>query len=95
MLAVLYVDLDRLKLVNDTVGHAMGDQLLQTVGERLVGLLREGDTVARLGGDEFIVLLPDVAGAQHAVGVASRMLESLRQPSVLAGLEFVVTQASA
>ena len=91
MLAVLFIDLDRLKLVNDTVGHAMGDHLLQAVGERLVGLVREGDTVARLGGDEFTVLLPDVAGVQHTVGVASRVLESLRQPWVLGGLEFVVT----
>ena len=91
MLAVLFIDLDRFKLVNDTVGHVMGNRLLQAVGERLVALVREGGTVARLGGDEFTVVLPDIATVQYTAGIASRVLESFRRPWALAGVEFVVT----
>src|SRR5256885_2052391 len=79
------VVLDRFKAVNDTLGHAAGDELLRAVGERLAGVLRVGDTAARLGGDEFAVLCEDVAGERHAIGVAERVAETLREPFHLSG----------
>ena len=91
MAAVMCLDLDRFKVVNDTMGHALGDLLLQSVAERLAGLMRDSDTVARVGGDEFTLLLPDVARAEDTVEVAERTLEALRQPWVLNGYEFCVT----
>ncbi len=91
MAAVMCLDLDWFKVVNDTMGHALGDQLLQSVAERLTGLMRDSDTVARVGGDEFTLLLPDVARAEDTVEVAERILEALRQPWVLNGHEFYVT----
>jgi diguanylate cyclase (GGDEF)-like protein len=89
--AVLFVDLDRFKVVNDSLGHAAGDLLLQAVSERIQGCLRSGDTAARLGGDEFAVLLPTGAGADEAVPVARRILEALRQPFDLAGKETFIS----
>ena len=89
--AVLFLDLDRFKVVNDTVGHAVGDQLLQSVAERLKGLVREGDTVARVGGDEFTLLLTEVERTEEVVGVAGRVLDALRQPWLLNGHEFRIT----
>jgi diguanylate cyclase (GGDEF)-like protein len=90
-LAVLFLDLDRFKVVNDTLGHAVGDQLLVEVSRRLTSALRPGDTVARLGGDEFGVLLEDVADAETAVTVAVRIEESLGQPYRFEGREVFVT----
>jgi diguanylate cyclase (GGDEF)-like protein/PAS domain S-box-containing protein len=90
-LAVMFLDLDRFKLVNDTGGHAVGDELLQRVAERLTKTTREGDTVARMGGDEFIVLLPEVAGVKDTCEIAERILERFRPPWVLAGHQFNVT----
>jgi len=78
--ATLFVDLDRFKVVNDSLGHAAGDQLLARVAGRISACLRDGDTAARLGGDEFAVLLPGVKSAAEAVPVARRILESLREP---------------
>src|SRR3972149_1489746 len=78
--AVMFLDLDRFKGGNDTVGHAMGDSLLQSVAERLKGLVREGDTVARVGGDEFTVLLPEVGQVEDAGEGAGRVPETLRPP---------------
>src|SRR3954447_15565730 len=89
-LAVLFLDLDRFKAVNDNLGHAAGDELLRAVGERLAGVLRVGDTAARLGGDEFAVLCEDVAGERHAIGVAERVAETLREPFSLGGDEVYV-----
>ena len=78
--ALLLIDLDRFKEINDTLGHSYGDKLLCKVGPRLRSVLREGDTVARLGGDEFAVLLPLVAGIGEAEQVAARLREALHQP---------------
>src|SRR3954469_2931433 len=79
-LAVLFLDLDRFKAVNDHLGHAAGDGLLRAVGARLNEILRAGDTAARLGGDEFAVFCEDVAGERHAIGVAERIADELRSP---------------
>src|SRR5712664_685078 len=90
-LAVLFIDLDRFKYINDTLGHEAGDALLQEVARRLKGALRESDTVARLGGDEFVVLVEDV-GDKSAMGVvAHKILTALVRPFVTLGQEFHVT----
>ena len=87
--AVLFIDIDDFKTVNDSLGHSTGDELLVAVGHRLRGCLRTADTGARLGGDEFGVLLEDVDGVDAAVEVAERILESLRHPVALAGAELL------
>ncbi len=79
-LAVLFIDLDRFKSVNDSLGHRVGDQLLHLVAERIRGALRETDTVAREGGDEFLVLLEDVQEPEQAGRVAEKILKRLNQP---------------
>jgi diguanylate cyclase (GGDEF)-like protein len=84
--AVMIMDLDRFKEVNDTLGHASGDELLKQVGLRLRESLRESDTVARLGGDEFGVLLPKVVDAEAAVAVARKLRTTLEEPFTLHGL---------
>jgi diguanylate cyclase (GGDEF)-like protein len=81
--AVMLLDLDHFKEVNDTLGHSVGDQLLKAVGDRLFSLLRESDTVSRMGGDEFLLLLPEMADPAHASSAAERILQSIRQPFVL------------
>lgn len=78
--AVLFADLDRFKLVNDTYGHATGDELLQAVAERLTALLRPGDTLARVSGDEFVVLCEDLAAPQDAERLATRMTGAFATP---------------
>jgi len=83
LLAVLFVDLDRFKMVNDTLGHAVGDRLLKEVASRLVHCVREADTVSRQGGDEFIILLSDVAGPAGAAHAAETVLHALEQEFVL------------
>ena len=83
--AVLYLDLDDLKEINDSLGHGGGDRLLQVVGERLRAAVRPTDCVARLGGDEFAILLEDVSGPSVAIAAADRLLELLRQPIELEG----------
>ena len=82
-LAVMFLDLDRFKLVNDTLGHMQGDQLLKQVAGRLKDSLRRGDTLARLGGDEFIVMLPRMTTRDDAGVVALKCLECLQQPFML------------
>ncbi|HEY4410029.1 MAG TPA: diguanylate cyclase, partial [Acidimicrobiia bacterium] len=85
--AVLFVDLDKFKDVNDSLGHSAGDQLLTTVADRLRAVVRPGDTVARLGGDEFAVLVEDIAGEDDAVAMSERLLAALAAPFVLRGKE--------
>ncbi|MHB1077620.1 EAL domain-containing protein [Thiobacillus sp.] len=75
-LAVLFLDLDRFKLINDTLGHALGDKLLLMVAERLAGCFRKGDVLARFGGDEFVVLLQGLAGKQDAALVAQKIMDT-------------------
>ncbi len=89
--AVLFLDLDRFKLVNDSLGHVAGDLLLQEVARRLRAALREDDTVARVGGDEFQVVLGNVAGPADAARVAEKMMQVLGAPFVLEGQELHVT----
>ena len=89
--AVLFLDLDNFKFVNDSLGHEAGDELLIAVSERLGTCLRPGDTVARLGGDEFAILLEDVEGTSEARRVAERIVEELRAPFTLGGQETFVT----
>ncbi|HWA12670.1 MAG TPA: MHYT domain-containing protein [Burkholderiales bacterium] len=78
--AILFVDLDRFKPVNDAFGHAVGDALLEAVAGRLTGQLRQSDTVARVGGDEFVMLLLEVAGPEDAVAVGQKIVEALTRP---------------
>ena len=94
--AVLFIDMDRFKLVNDSLGHSAGDALLQGVAQALAGCVREGDTVSRLGGDEFVVCLPDLAGApaeaaRDALALAEKIQRRLSQPFSLQGHEVAVT----
>ena len=90
-LAVLYVDLDRFRIIDDSLGHAVGNLLLRTVAERLQACMREGDTVARLGADEFVVLVRMVELQEDAARVARKVLEVLRAPFKLAERELFVT----
>jgi diguanylate cyclase (GGDEF)-like protein len=87
--SVLMIDLDRFKVINDSLGHAVGDQLLAQVGPRLRSILRPSDTIARLGGDEFAVLLP-TAGAENARMVADRLAEQLVDPFLVEGMDLHV-----
>lgn len=89
--AVLFMDLDRFKRINDTLGHDTGDELLEQVGERLKNTLRKSDTVARMGGDEFVVLVPELDKRAEAATVAQKILASMAQPFKLMEQEFTVT----
>lgn len=89
--AVLFIDLDHLKTINDTLGHAMGDDVLRLFANRLKETVREGDTVARVGGDEFVILLPDAANAGAGEAVARKILKSNHQPLVIEDEELHVT----
>jgi diguanylate cyclase (GGDEF)-like protein/PAS domain S-box-containing protein len=89
--AVLFLDLDRFKAVNDTLGHAAGDELLIQLGERLRAIIRPGDTVARIGGDEFIVLAEDISTPEIATRVASRIITGVREPFTIQGQEVFIT----
>ena len=84
-LALMFIDLDKFKPINDTWGHAVGDQVLQAAAQRLSSRVRASDTVGRIGGDEFVVLLPEVADAAGANKVAEGIHQALRQPFEIAG----------
>jgi diguanylate cyclase (GGDEF)-like protein len=88
--SVLFVDLDRFKRINDTLGHAAGDTLLREVAARFTGCLRPEDTLARLGGDEFTVLLPEVPTANYAPNVAQMLIRTLHRPILIGTQEFHV-----
>ncbi len=88
--AVLFVDLDRFKDINDSLGHSAGDRVLQQVSARLRPALREGDTVARLGGDEFLILLPRIEAAEDAGRVAQKLIETIGAPYLLEAQELRV-----
>jgi diguanylate cyclase (GGDEF)-like protein len=90
-LAVLFLDLDRFKVVNDTLGHSTGDRLLRMVAERLVGQLRHGDTLARFGGDEFTLLVEGIHQAEDTAKIANKLRDGLREPFVIDGRELYVT----
>ncbi|HEY9740773.1 MAG TPA: EAL domain-containing protein [Coleofasciculaceae cyanobacterium] len=87
MLAVVFLDLDGFKTINDTLGHAVGDQLLKNVAERLTGCLRQGDILARWGGDEFTLLLSPISGAEDTTKIATEILNTLNVPLQLDGRE--------
>jgi diguanylate cyclase (GGDEF)-like protein/PAS domain S-box-containing protein len=90
-LAVLFLDLDRFKLINDSLGHETGDHLLVAVAGRLRGCVRPEDTIARLGGDEFALLLPGIAGPREVIGVAERLARVLEAPFRLGPYEVVIS----
>jgi diguanylate cyclase len=89
-LAVMFIDLDRFKVINDSLGHTIGDRLLQAVSERLLNCVRKGDTLSRFGGDEFTLLLPEVRDWESAAQVAEKILVSIRAPFKLDGHEIFV-----
>lgn len=91
LFAVLYLDLDRFKAINDSLGHGAGDQLLVTIAQRLEGCVRPRDTVARLGGDEFSILLDDIGDIRDAIAVAERLQQVVSQSFLLDGHEVFTT----
>src|SRR6202034_2951123 len=86
-IALLFIDLDRFKAINDSLGHAVGDHLLISVSERLAEMLRDSDTVARLGGDEFVILAEDLDSDAEALAVAERVLHALEEPFLVGSAE--------
>lgn len=92
-LAILYLDLDRFKQVNDSLGHSMGDVLLKTAAERMRGCVREEDTVARFGGDEFVVLIHIIGRVEDAGKIARKLLDALTLPFALGDRELVVSSS--
>jgi diguanylate cyclase (GGDEF)-like protein/PAS domain S-box-containing protein len=86
-IAVLFIDLDGLKAINDSLGHALGDLLLVSVAERLAGTLRDSDTVARFGGDEFVILAEDLESDREALAVAERVVRGLEEPFEVGSIE--------
>lgn len=90
-LAVLFIDLDRIKTINDSLGHSIGDNVISGMSVRITGCLREHDTVARLGGDEFVVVLLDVEKEENIASVAEKILRSIEQAIKVEAQEFFVT----
>ena len=89
MLAVVFLDLDGFKEVNDNYGHEAGDHLLQVVAERLRELLRESDTLARLGGDEFLFIFPQIKSEADAATIAKKILTALANPFMFWGGKYI------
>lgn len=94
MLALIFLDLDRFKLINDTLGHEIGDKLLCQVADRLKECVREGDTVARFGGDEFTIMLSEVTNEEGAAKVAEKILESIRHPIIVGDHELFISTSA-
>lgn len=90
-MAVLFIDVDHFKLINDTLGHTVGDLMLKSVAERLREGLRDEDTVARVGGDEFTILIPEIAAPDHADRIARKLLDRIATPFVIQGQELFIT----
>src|SRR5258706_2961314 len=90
-LAVLFLDIDRFKVINDSLGHPIGDELLRRVAERVGGCIRQEDTIARLGGDEFTVHLPGIAKEEDASTIANKILEAVRLPFFIEHRELFIT----
>jgi diguanylate cyclase (GGDEF)-like protein len=91
MLAVIFLDLDRFKIINDTLGHYIGDLALKLIADRLIKSVRSSDVVARMGGDEFTVALPNVAHEQDVLKILGKMITSLEEPLLFDGREFIVS----
>src|SRR5450631_2034487 len=89
--ALMYLDLDHFKDINDSLGHSVGDQLLRSVAKRLEGCVRHSDTVSRQGGDEFVVLLSEVEAAQDAALAAEKFIKAMAEPHLIGGHRFNVT----
>ncbi len=90
-LAVLFLDLDRFKVINDSLGHSVGDELLRQIAERIQEYVREGDTVARLGGDEFTLLVPGITAEEDAAKIAHKICDAIHDPFWIDGRELFVT----
>lgn len=90
-IALMVLDMDYFKVVNDTLGHNAGDELLKAVAGRLTRVLRKGDTIARMGGDEFVLLLPDIEHTGHASVIAEKILAVIRKPFVIGGHPLEIT----
>ncbi|MFA5825607.1 MAG: diguanylate cyclase [Gallionellaceae bacterium] len=93
-LALMYIDLDKFKPINDNLGHAIGDQILQQTAKRMQGCVREMDTVARIGGDEFVVLLPVIESEQDALTVAEKIRSALNQSFEIAGQSLSISSSA-
>lgn len=91
LVAVMFLDLDHFKQINDNLGHKIGDQLLQSIAKRLKACVRNSDTVSRQGGDEFVVLLPEVEGLNDAPLIAKKLIESTAQPHFIENHQLQVT----
>ena len=92
-LSLLMLDLDKFKVINDTMGHAVGDQLLKSVAERLTEVTRKSDTVARVGGDEFVLVLPHITGPDDAAKLAQRILDVFQEPFIFDGHQLKITSS--
>jgi diguanylate cyclase (GGDEF)-like protein len=89
--ALLYIDIDRFKDINDSLGHDAGDQIIRHVGDRLAACIREGDSLARMGGDEFVIILPAIEDDETARYVAERIVEVMARPMLVEGREYFIT----
>ncbi|MGB9589240.1 MAG: putative bifunctional diguanylate cyclase/phosphodiesterase, partial [Armatimonadota bacterium] len=94
LVGVVFIDLDRFKLVNDTLGHSVGDKLLKQVAQRLRSTLRQVDTIARIGGDEFVLILPDLNTSDDANKTANRVMEVLSKPFQVMGHDLFVSASA-
>ena len=90
-LAVFFIDLDRFKVINDSLGHSAGDKVLQAVAARVKNTMREADSVGRMGGDEFVVVTPEIHGVEDAVHIAQKVREAIREPIQIEGRELFVS----